>query len=405
MIAKIHVDVGDHRIVLLPDGSLVARSAAEAPLSDRPFLPLAKGHLAKQLLTGPLANFKSKETKRYLYLYNTSDNFALATSRILESMFPGIAAFYEGQNLGEKQAELPLVVIMFRTEDEFQQFQRMPAGVVAYYNVLTNQVVMYEESKLARIKPELAIQQSISTIAHEGVHQILHNIGVQQRLSVWPMWLAEGLAEYFAPTTTGKKLAWKGAGQVNDLRMYELEVYLKARSGDTPSGQMVAATVGAARLSSTGYAAAWALTTYLAKTQRAAFNRYVADVSKLGPLEGHLKVAGRGVIPENIVGFQKFFGEDLGELESGLVTYLKRLPYDDPFSEWPHYAAFVASSPAGKPRREANVFHTAEMAEKWQRETIGKLPADSQPKAQAAIREFNNRPLAERAAAEFLKGR
>lgn len=405
VVARVHVDVGDQRIVLLPDGQLVSRSQADAPLTDRPFIPLAKSELAKRLLTGKLNGFRSKETKRYLYLYNTSENFALATSKILESMFPGIAAFYEGQKLGAKSTDLPLVVIMFRTEAEFQAYQRMPAGVVAYYNVLTNHVVMYEESKLARLKPELAIQQSISTIAHEGVHQILNNIGVQERLSVWPMWLGEGLAEYFAPTTVGKKLAWKGAGQVNDLRMYELEVYLKSRAADAPSGQMVSHTVSAARLTSTGYASAWALTTYLAKTDKAAFNRYVAEISKLGPLEGNMKVAGRGVIPENLTIFQKFFGDDLAGLESKLVSYLKRLPYDDPFAEWPHYAAFVSATVEGKPRREANVFHTSDMAEKWQREAVEKLPLPARNSAQIAVREYGNRPLAERAASEFLKGR
>ena len=108
---------------------------------------------------------------------------------------------------------------MFRTEAQFQRYRRMPPGVVAYYDTLSNHIVMYEESRLFRTAPELAIQQAISTIAHEGAHQILHNIGVQARLSKWPMWLTEGLAEYFAPTTFGRRMQWKGAGQVNDLRI------------------------------------------------------------------------------------------------------------------------------------------------------------------------------------------
>src|SRR5436309_1049105 len=79
-------------------------------------------------------------------------------------------------------------------------------------------------------RPDLALGQAISTIAHEGVHQILHNIGVQRRMSVWPMWLSEGLAEFFAPTTVDGKLRWKGPGQVNDLRMFELEEYVRGNA-------------------------------------------------------------------------------------------------------------------------------------------------------------------------------
>ena len=90
--------------------------------------------------------------------------------------------------------EIPLVVIMFNTEAQFQAYsegQRVPHGAVAYYNMVNNHIVLHEESRLFASSPELARGQLLSTIAHEGAHQILHNIGVQQRLSMWPMWLTE----------------------------------------------------------------------------------------------------------------------------------------------------------------------------------------------------------------------
>lgn len=405
VVAKLHVEVGDQRIALLPDGELVPRSAMAAPFTERPFVPIAKADLAKRLLVGKLAKHKTKESKRYLYLYNTSETFALATQKILESMFPGIAAFYEAQGLGNKSVELPLVVIMFKTEEEFQNFRRMPPGVMAYYNVVSNQVVLYEESKLAKLSPDLAIAQAISTIAHEGVHQILHNLGVQQRLSVWPMWLSEGLAEYFAPTTVGKGLAWKGADQINDFRMFELDAYLKSHSETAANGRLIADTVSSAKLTSSGYASAWALTLFLAKTEKAAFNRYVAEMSKLGPLEGNWQITGRGYIPANLTAFQKHFGGDLSDLETRLIKYLKRLPYDDPFAALPHFAALVASTVDGKPRRDASVFISNEKAEHWLRDTVASLPEDARGKAQSAVRQFANRTLAERAVNEFLRSR
>jgi hypothetical protein len=92
-------------------------------------------------------------------------------------------------------------------------------------------------------------------------------------------------------------------------------------------------------------------------------------------------------------------------LEERLVAYLKRLPYEDPFADWPHFAAFVQASVDGKTRREAHVFHTAELAQKWEQDTLDKLAPESRDKAQSVVREFPNRPLAERATAEFLRGR
>jgi hypothetical protein len=356
----------------------------------------------KNLATGPFRDFQAKKTKHYVYFYNTSENFALGTSRILESMVPGMITHARQQKIEVHEPDVPLVAIMFRTEAEFQNFRRMPEGVVAYYHIATNHIVMYEESELFRIKPELAIQESISTIAHEGAHQILHNIGVQQRLSRWPMWLSEGIAEYYAPTSFGRNLRWKGAGQVNDMRMFNLELFLKGRDADTPSGQMIEHTVAAARLTATGYASAWSLTHFLAKTKKDDFNAYMREVSRLGPFEGNGDVVAPGIIPANIELFKKHFGSDLVKLEEGLVKHLKSLPYNDPFGDWPHYVAAVEIDTGRRPRREANLFHTQSMAEKWVIELVQDLPADQRRQVQREIRSFPNRSVAEQFARRFL---
>lgn len=405
VVGKIHLEVGDQRIVLLPDGQLVVRPASQSPVTERPFKAAEMDALAAELTESTFKGFKTKQTNHYLYIYNTSDGFALAASRILETMFPGVNGYAKAQKIEVHDPEVPLVVIMFRTEDEFQKFRRMPDGVVAYYNILDNRVVMYEESQLYKVKPEMGLQQSISTIAHEGAHQILHNIGVQQRLSMWPMWLAEGFAEFFAPTIPGRGLRWKGAGQVNDLRMFELENYIKARSADTSDGQMIIDTVSAARLSSTGYAAAWSLTHFLAKTRRNEFHAYVNEVSKLGPLEGSYRVVAPGIVPDNKALFAKHFGADNSELERRLVLHLQRLPYKAPFADYPHYVGMIAAMDGRKAVREANVFINQALAERWQRETISRLPEASRESARGSIRLFQNRPLAEQYAAQWLRGR
>lgn len=405
VVGRLHCEVGDSRIVLLPDGRLTARPTSAAPETDRPFAPADKQVLADRWTSGRLAGFKTKITRHYVFVYNTSEEMATITSRILESMVPGLLAFADLMKLDAAEPELPLVVLMFRTEAEFQAFQRMPPGVVAYYHQLDNHVVLYEESRLASIKRELAIQQTLSSIAHEGAHQILHNIGVQRRLSVWPMWLSEGLAEYLAPTSFGKNLRWKGAGQVNDLRMFELEQYLKSRSDDGQGAPLVEQTVLAARLTSTGYATAWALTHYLAKQQKTDFQKYLLEASRLGPLEGDLRIEPPGVVRSQLPRFRQTFGDDLVEIERRLVLHLKKQPYADPFAEWPHFVAMVASSQAGRPRREANVFHSNDQAENWRNQTLERLNEDQRGSAQSTIRSFPNRSAAESFARQWLNTR
>jgi len=404
VVARVHVHVGENRIVMLPDGQLVARSAAETSPTDQSFEPMPKETIAQRLAEYGFENFETRQTRRYLYVYDCSDRFTEVTSRILETVFRGVMMYAQVQKIDVKAPETPLVVIIFRRSDEFQKYTRVPEGVLAHYNVLTNHIVMYEESKMWQIKPELAIQQSISTIAHEGAHQILHNIGVQQRLSVWPMWLNEGLAEFFAPTMTDRQLKWKGAGQVNDMRMFELEQYIKSRTNDESSGELVAQTVGAARLTSTGYASAWALTHYLATNHRTDFHSLVRGLSSLEPLQTLGPAVPPGVIPENVSFFKERFGDDLAEIERRLVLHLKRQRYTDPFAEWPHFAAVISIPVGRRDRREANVFHTPEQAERWCQKVIEQVPEEQRSAARSAVRQFPNRLLAERYAHQWLEG-
>jgi len=404
VVARLWGIAGEQRVVMLPDGQLVLRPAAQTQNTERPFEPATKTAIADQLRSSLVPGFQSKETRHYLYLYNCSEPFAEAASRILETLFRGVVAYAQTQEIEVAPPEWPLVVIIFRTSSEFQKLRQMPADTVAYYDVLTNCVFLYEESELWRIKPELAVRQAVATIAHEGAHQILHNIGVQQRMSVWPMWLNEGLAEFLAPTTTDRQLKWKGAGQVNDLRLFELEQWLKNRTTEEADGQLVAQTVGAARLTSTGYAAAWALTHYLAKNHREAFHECVRRYSRLKPWEGPGRVVPPGVVPDNVRRFKETFGEDLADIERRLILHLQQLPYTDPLADWPHFVVVVSVPAGARARREANVFHVPEQAERWRREFVARTPEEERPGIQSAVHPFPNRILAETFARQWLQG-
>jgi hypothetical protein len=275
--------------------------------------------------------------------------------------------------------------------------------MLAFYNTVDNRVSLYENSRLADVRPDLAVQLALSTIAHEGAHQILHNVGVQQRLSVWPMWLSEGLAEFFAPTSTDQRTRWKGAGQVNDMRMFELEQYLKARPADA-DGHLIKDSVVAARLTSTGYASSWALTHYLAKNRRVEFHKYVNEVSKLGPLEGDTRVVRPGFIPGNSALFEKHFGDDYAGLEKRLLAHLNKQPYTDPFADTPHFVAMITVPSGNRARRDANVFRTEGLAIKWQSEVLETLPEETRNAAAVGLRRFINKPAAQQFAVTWVRG-
>jgi hypothetical protein len=321
IVAKVHVEVDDKLSVILPDGQIQDVLVRDATPTDRPFQAISKDELAKRLTEGEFKGFQTRQTKRFLYVYNTSETFYIGTSRILETMYPALFNYCKKLKLDVHDPDFPLVVIMFRTKDEFDAFNLIPEGVVAYYSGMKNHVVMYEHSQLSRAAPEIALKQAISTVAHEGVHQILQNIGVQQRLSRWPMWISEGLAEYFAPTELGKNIRWKGIGMVNDLRMRELEAFVVAKQASLRPGGVIVETIRSRDLTSAGYASAWALTHFLASRRQTDFVACLQEVSKLGPLE-------TWDADEREARFIKHFGAKFEELEGAELIHLRGLPYD-----------------------------------------------------------------------------
>jgi hypothetical protein len=405
VVAEVYATIGDAFVLLAPDGRLICRKERETTPTEKPFAPLSSKELASVLKRGALADFKVQQTKRYVFLYNTSEEFATATSRILGSMLPGIAKHAAAMKIETHEPRTPLVAVMFRTQEEFQRYRRMPPGVLAYYDVISNQIVMHEEPPSPGMKRELAIAQAFSTIAHEGAHQILHNIGVQQRLSFWPMWLAEGMAEFFAPTSTDRKLTWKGAGHVNNLRMFELEQYFTGHALSDDAGRLIEQTVGSPRLSSTGYAAAWGLCHYLDKREREAFHTLVRDVSRLGPFEGAFPREGSPLVEENIADFRRRFGNDLAAVESKFTAHLNRQPYVAPFADAVHYVAAVAFASNKRITRRTATFIIPSMAESWRQELLASLTAEQRASSESGIHPFANRALAETFAAAWRSER
>lgn len=401
VVAKVYADIGANRIVMLPNGKLVARTRDESPLTERAFRPASRKDITDQL-KARFPGFATKATRHFNYVYNTTPNFFTGTSRILETLLPGLRKFAGQQGIKTHDPEVPLIVIMFHSQRQFSLYSKMPDGVLAYYDVVTNEIVMHEESPFLKSDPELAFKDTIATIAHEGAHQILYNIGVQKRLSMWPMWLSEGLAEYLSPTSFGKDLRWKGPGATHDMRMLDLELYFKSRGLETTDETMIKYSVGAYGLSSSGYASAWAITHYLATNEKEAFAAHLREVSEREPFERPGDLLESGIIPQNLKLFEKHFGSDLAEMERKLIEHLKKLPYDDPYAELPHFVAMIEWKADGKTKREANVFHLPSMATKWLEDKRKVLSAEGVPRATVAVRDYANRPIAEREVQRFL---
>ena len=400
IVTRVLVDIGDYRVVIMPDGRLKAVPVDEAKPTDKPYVPATKESIAKAFIEGNFKGFRTRSTRRFVYIYNTSEGFYTATSRILESMYPGVLAYLERQKeLKVEEASLPLVVIMFRTEKEFQSYRAMPESVAAYYNAVSNHVVMYEQSDLVEVAPDLAVKQSIGTIAHEGIHQILHNIGVQGRLADWPMWISEGLAEYFAPTSVDRRMRWKGVGMPNDVRMYELSQYMKKRLPGTETGALVRRVVESGEFTSLEYAASWALTHYLATRSKDEFLAFIADVSRLLPLAARDPSRNQ---PNSAKLFEKHFGSDYAKIESDMFKHLRKLPYTDPVENQTHYVALFVLNRGLTIEKRAGVTTSPAAVREWQKDALNDVPATERNRVSFRYQVFPSRTAASRYADQWL---
>lgn len=394
VVAEVHVEVGEHMILRLPSGRLRTVETKDVEPTGEAFVPMTQEQMVAEFKAGDFKDFKTYTTRNFVYVYNGSEVFARRTRAILESMYTGLTAYLKRAGLKVRSPETPLVIVIFGTEEQFQKYREMPPGVAAYYDGVTNHVYLYEQSRLVEIAPELALKQAISTIAHEGVHQILHNVGVQQRLSRWPYWISEGLPEYFAPTEV-KRGIWKGVGKTNDLRMLEIRETYKERGVRTTGGQLLKETVEARELSSAGYAVSWGMVNYLAQRREKEFFAYLREMSGIGPLEGRGDERFLTRQPENWEQFEKHFGTDVKGVEEAMVAYLEKLPYTDPIYNQTHYVIRIQEARGAFVGEMADITTSPAQVKAWREEVLAKYPAEQRGRVAFEIRAFPNLGAAE----------
>jgi hypothetical protein len=228
---------------------------------------------------------------------------------------------------------------------------------------LTNRIYLYERSQHDQNAPEVAALRRPQTVAHEGTHQILSNIGVQPRLAEWPLWLVEGLAEYCSPPTLSKKgdIDWKGLGVVNPLHMGTIrdlndqaDLHVGPLIGRDLRQPLLEYVVTRGELTPTDYALSWAVTHYLAMERGDDFVAYLTRMSKMPPLEPRTP-------EQHLADFRAAFGGNLPKLDKANGVYLGKLKY----KELPYYAVMFEQPLGNQIRRATLVSQSPALIRQW----------------------------------------
>ncbi len=368
IIAREHGMCKERMAVILPDGQVGWPDGLF--FTDLPFLPVPIGDLRRKLQDEEFPTSRVIQTDHYLVFYQGSEPFARASADLLEKLHVGLTETLKKHKIPASPAEFPLVAVIYRTEDDFRADRKVAADVQAYYEILTNRIYFYETSRRDGESPEVSALRKPQTVAHEGTHQILQNVGIQPRLSNWPLWLVEGFAEYCSPPkATRKGSDWAGLGQVNPIHMATIRdlddpasIQVRGASGPrigrdrkTPLVQYL---VTREELTPTDYALSWALTHYLAYQR---FDEFVGFLKRMGQLKPFEERA-----PEqHLAAFREAFGDDLAKMDGRVAKYLAKLKVPDSQS-LPFYAVmFEQPINAGAIRRAAMVSQSPSMIRQW----------------------------------------
>ncbi|AMV39192.1 hypothetical protein VT85_17270 [Planctomyces sp. SH-PL62] len=373
VVARLHGHHDGKSVLMLPDGWLGIPSMLVP--TEEPFRPMTADEMVTGLQAGAFADFGLHRTEHYLILYQSADDgFAKANGVLLEDLYRRLLEAFRKHEVTVHEAEFPMVAVIFRTEDEFRAYRPVAPDVQAYYEVSTNRILLYDQPSRERIEPEVNALLKPQMVAHEGTHQILQNIGVHPRLSNWPLWLVEGLAEYCATPASSRKgaPAWDGLGRINNLHMATLRevedpVSLSMRGQDVhtkslfrkPGQPLVEAMIRRHELTPTEYALAWAITHYLAMKRSDDFTRFLRVMAAVPPLEPRSA-------DDHVRDFRQAFGDDLGKLDKTIHAYLSRLTKQKGYDPMPYYAVLFEQPLAnGRLRRAAMVSQSPQLIKQW----------------------------------------
>ena len=325
------------------DGRLRVLTSAEVltkTIEEIPSEPMTKEELGEELLAELPEGFKIHTTEDYVIAYQTERAYAKWIGNLYQGRLKrNFKKFWSKRNfkLEVEEPKFPLVAIIFATRADYaayvQRELQVDAGsMVAYYNLLTNRVTMFDltadlRSNNGAVQQERDIDnilrnpQSIpmvTTIIHEGTHQLMFNGGLQTRLADLPLWLNEGIAMFFEPPDLKARQGWNGPGRTNFPRLRDLKTYTRVTSAlellvkDDARFQSDQDTTLAA------YAESWALTHFLINRKPAQFGQYLNFLAGKQPQQ-------RSPPGQRLADFKKFFGDDIAKLDEDFIEYVKRL--------------------------------------------------------------------------------
>jgi hypothetical protein len=300
------------------------------------FRPLSRRELGKQIQSELNGEFRIHEADEFVVVYNTEKEYARWVAGLYRRFDRGFQAYWGRNRYKVQDPEFPLAVIIFRTRLEYEQYMLQELGVVssemiAYYNLETNRVAMFDltaeqlgaggSSDQRRITAVLNNPRAIpmvATIIHEGAHLLMFNNGMQTRFADTPLWINEGLAMYFEVPDLTASRGWRKIGEVNFLRFGQILQYFRDHPENSLAEMICSDQAFRGPDAVNMYAQAWAFNYFLLDQHREAYVDYLKFMSEKPRLI-------YDTAEQRLADFIRFFDLGLDELNAEFRTYVAAL--------------------------------------------------------------------------------
>ncbi len=326
------------------------------------------------LQQGPFAKFLLLKTDHYLVFYQSSLAFAQDSGRLLEEVYRGLIDAFTRNGIPVHESEFPLVAVIYATDRDFKAQMKLEPPGSRLLRAFHQSHHLLPALRARPLEPKVAALLKPQTVAHEGVHQVLCNIGVAAALEPLAALARRRNGRVFASTKPSKKggITWAGLGGINSLNMAtlrELDDPLSLQAGDgklqaipvsrRQSASRTESLVSESHLTPTDYAIAWSLTHYLARMRCSDFVKYLKHLNQLPPFEPRSP-------EQQLADFRKFFGDDLAKVDKEVDKYVRNKLSKKDYDPLPHYAVtFEQTLPNGAVKRAACVNQSPQMIQQW----------------------------------------